>query len=53
MVPHHLFSATALQSLEVASDILLYRGAKVMIAGGLDDVSEENSYEFSNEQCRD
>jgi fatty acid synthase subunit alpha len=42
------FSATALQSLEIASDTLLYGMAKVMIASGFDDISEENSYEFAN-----
>jgi hypothetical protein len=50
MVPHALFkfSATALQSLEIASDTLLSGKAKVMIAGGFDDISEEGSYEFAN-----
>jgi fatty acid synthase subunit alpha, fungi type len=41
-------SATALQSLEIACDTLLSGKAKVMIAGGFDDVSEEGSYEFAN-----
>ncbi|KAJ8579923.1 hypothetical protein M405DRAFT_869854 [Rhizopogon salebrosus TDB-379] len=35
-------------SLEIASDTLLYGKAKVMIADGFDDISEENSYEFAN-----
>jgi hypothetical protein len=42
------FSATALQSLEIASDTILSGKAKVMIAGGFDDISEEGSYEFAN-----
>jgi fatty acid synthase subunit alpha, fungi type len=41
-------SATALQSLEIASDSILSGKAKVMIAGGFDDISEEGSYEFGN-----
>ena len=41
-------SATALQSLEIACDTLLSGKAKVMIAGGFDDLSEEGSYEFAN-----
>jgi fatty acid synthase subunit alpha len=41
-------SATALQSLEIACDTLLSGKAKVMIAGGFDDISEEGSYEFAN-----
>jgi len=41
-------SATALQSLEIASDCILSGKAKVMIAGGFDDISEEGSYEFAN-----
>ncbi|KAF8199703.1 fatty acid synthase [Pholiota molesta] len=40
--------ATALQSLEIASDTILSGKAKVMIAGGFDDISEEGSYEFAN-----
>ncbi|KAF8638240.1 hypothetical protein AX17_002262 [Amanita inopinata Kibby_2008] len=40
--------ATALQSLEIACDTILSRKAKVMIAGGFDDISEEGSYEFAN-----
>ncbi|KAJ3517947.1 hypothetical protein NLJ89_g178 [Agrocybe chaxingu] len=40
--------ATALQSLEIASDSILSGKAKVMIAGGFDDISEEGSYEFAN-----
>ena len=43
-----VFSATALQSLEIASDTILSGKAKVMIAGGFDDISEEGSYEFAN-----
>jgi fatty acid synthase subunit alpha len=41
-------SATALQSVEIACDTLLSGKAKVMIAGGFDDISEEGSYEFAN-----
>ena len=41
-------SATALQSLEIASETILSGKAKVMIAGGFDDISEEGSYEFAN-----
>jgi fatty acid synthase subunit alpha len=41
-------SATALQSIEIACDTLLSGKAKVMIAGGFDDISEEGSYEFAN-----
>jgi 3-oxoacyl-(acyl-carrier-protein) synthase len=41
-------SATALQSLEIACDTLLSGKAKIMIAGGFDDLSEEGSYEFAN-----
>ncbi|KAG8752051.1 3-oxoacyl-[acyl-carrier-protein] synthase [Serendipita sp. 396] len=40
--------ATALQSVEIACDTLLSGKAKVMIAGGFDDFSEEGSYEFAN-----
>ncbi|KZV59595.1 thiolase-like protein [Peniophora sp. CONT] len=40
--------ATALQSLEIARDTILIGKAKVMIAGGFDDFSEEGSYEFAN-----
>ncbi|TFK75163.1 fatty acid synthase [Pluteus cervinus] len=40
--------ATALQSLEIAADSILSGKAKVMIAGGFDDISEEGSYEFAN-----
>lgn len=39
-------SATALQSMEIACDTLLSGKAKVMLAGGFDDLSEEGSYEF-------
>ena len=41
-------SATALQSLEIAADTISSGKAKVMIAGGFDDISEEGSYEFAN-----
>lgn len=41
-------SATALQSLEIACDTILSGKAKVMIAGGFDDLSEEGSFEFAN-----
>ncbi|KAI0311935.1 thiolase-like protein [Amylostereum chailletii] len=40
--------ATALQSLEIASDTILSGKAKIMIAGGFDDLSEEGAYEFAN-----
>ncbi|GLB40343.1 putative protein with domain of unknown function (DUF1729) [Lyophyllum shimeji] len=40
--------ATALQSLEIACDTISSGKAKVMIAGGFDDISEEGSYEFAN-----
>ncbi|KAL1413365.1 fatty acid synthase alpha subunit Lsd1 [Vanrija albida] len=40
--------ATALQSVEIACDTILTGKAKVMIAGGFDDFSEEGSYEFAN-----
>ena len=39
--------ATALQSIEIACDTLLSGKAKVMLAGGYDDTSEEGSYEFA------
>ena len=42
------FSATALQYLEIVSNTILSGKAKVMIAGGFDDISEEGSYEFAN-----
>ena len=45
---HPSLSATALQSLEIACDTILSGKAKVMIAGGFDDISEEGSYEFAN-----
>jgi len=41
-------SATALQSMEIASETILAGKAKVMVAGGFDDLSEEGSYEFGN-----
>jgi fatty acid synthase subunit alpha, fungi type len=41
-------SVTALQSLEIACDTILSGKAKVMIAGGFDDISEEGSCEFAN-----
>ena len=47
LISYH-FSATALQSLEIACDTILSGKAKVMIAGGFDDISEEGSYEFAN-----
>ncbi|KAK0450204.1 fatty acid synthase [Armillaria borealis] len=40
--------ATALQSMEIARDTILSGKAKIMIAGGYDDISEEGSYEFAN-----
>ncbi|GAA5878476.1 hypothetical protein JCM8547_005957 [Rhodosporidiobolus lusitaniae] len=40
--------ATALQSVEIACDTILSGKAKVMIAGGYDDFSEEGSFEFAN-----
>ena len=43
-----IYSATALQSIEIACDTLLSGKAKVMLAGGFDDLSEEGSYEFAN-----
>lgn len=39
--------ATALQSVEIACDTILSGKAKIMLAGGLDDLSEEGSYEFA------
>lgn len=39
--------ATALQSITVASDAIRTGKAKVMLAGGVDDFSEEGSMEFS------
>jgi acetyl-CoA acetyltransferase len=43
-----VFSATALQSLEIACDTILSGKAKVMLAGGFDDLTEEGSFEFAN-----
>ncbi|CAK9782775.1 thiolase-like protein [Cutaneotrichosporon oleaginosum] len=40
--------ATALQSVEIGCDSILSGKAKVMIAGGYDDFSEEGSFEFAN-----
>ncbi|KZW02887.1 fatty acid synthase [Exidia glandulosa HHB12029] len=40
--------ATALQSVEIACDSILSGKAKIMIAGGFDDFSEEGSFEFAN-----
>ncbi|RXK40210.1 hypothetical protein M231_02484 [Tremella mesenterica] len=40
--------ATALQSIEIGCDSILSKKAKVMIAGGFDDFSEEGSFEFAN-----
>jgi len=37
-----------IQSLEIACDTILSGKAKVMIAGGFDDFSEEGSYKFAN-----
>ena len=37
-----------MQSVEIACDSILSGKAKVMIAGGFDDFSEEGSYEFAN-----
>ena len=34
--------------MEIASETILGGKAKVMIAGGFDDLSEEGSYEFGN-----
>ncbi len=36
-------SAIALQSMEIASDTILSGKAKVMVAGGFDDLGEEGS----------
>ncbi|KAI6019027.1 hypothetical protein PISMIDRAFT_13681 [Pisolithus microcarpus 441] len=41
-------SATTLQSVEVACDIIIFNKAKMMIAGGFNDISEEGSSEFAN-----
>jgi len=43
-----LLQCHRLQSIEIACDTLLSGKAKVMIAGGFDDISEEGSYEFAN-----
>src|SRR5258708_16501444 len=43
-----IHSATALQSMEIATDTILSGKAKVMVAGGYDDICEEGSYEFAN-----
>ncbi len=43
-----VISATAMQSVEIACDSILSGKAKVMIAGGFDDFSEEGSFEFAN-----
>ncbi|KAL9936912.1 hypothetical protein V8E36_004147 [Tilletia maclaganii] len=40
--------ATALQSVEIAAETILSGKAKVMLAGGFDDFSEEGSVEFAN-----
>ena|ERR1700722_18174152 len=48
---HYISSTTALKSLEIACDTLLSGKAKVMIAGGFDDISEEGSHEFANVQA--
>ncbi|PWN49501.1 hypothetical protein IE53DRAFT_363101 [Violaceomyces palustris] len=39
---------TALQSIAIASDAIRSGKAKVMLAGGFDDLSEEGSFEFAN-----
>lgn len=44
--------ATALQSVEISCDTILSGKAKVMIAGGFDDFSEEGSYEVSVAKAR-
>ena len=41
-------SATGLQSLDIACETILSGKAKVVLAGGFDDLSEEGSYEFAN-----
>lgn len=38
--------ATGLQSVEIATETILSGKAKVMIAGGFDDLSEEGSFEL-------
>ena len=51
VIQHGLISScstTALQSIEIARDTLLSGEAKVMIAGGFDDISGGGSYEFAN-----
>ncbi|KAF8525925.1 hypothetical protein BU17DRAFT_74311 [Hysterangium stoloniferum] len=40
--------ATGLQSLDIASETILSGKAKVMLAGGFDDFTEEGSNEFAN-----
>ncbi|KAI6018585.1 hypothetical protein BKA83DRAFT_4127763 [Pisolithus microcarpus] len=40
--------ATTLQSIEVACDIIIFNKAKMMIAGGFNDISEEGSSKFAN-----
>ncbi|KAI6037452.1 hypothetical protein BKA83DRAFT_4486486 [Pisolithus microcarpus] len=40
--------ATTLQSIEVTCDIIIFNKAKMMIAGGFDDISEEGSSKFTN-----
>ncbi|KAL7423471.1 fatty acid synthase alpha subunit Lsd1 [Cryptotrichosporon argae] len=40
--------ATALQSVEIACDTIMSGKARIMIAGGFDDFSEEGSFEFAN-----
>ena len=37
-----------MQSLEIACDTILSGKAKVMLAGGFDDLTEEGSFEFAN-----
>jgi hypothetical protein len=45
---YYFVSATALPSLEIACDTILSGKAKVVIAGGFDDFSEEGSFESAN-----
>ena len=45
-------SATALQSMEIASETILTGKMKVMITGGFNDLCEEGSYEFSIQWAR-
>ena len=38
--------------MEIACDTILSVKAKVMLAGGFDDLSEEGSYEFANMKAK-